>query len=296
MLTFRERQAVESILFPGARWIVHEQPEFPWHRDRAKAPTAALVESSQALALDLFATVERLRSRNAIIDGWVEALTLPLEGPWTIEPEFLVPTSLLGEPRSTQVDAVACGARGLALFECKFTEPEGGSCSQPRPIARGPHKGLCQCNGRYEYQENPASRVSSRCALTAKGVRYWDLIPGVLNVDAELDHRPCPFAGGRYQWMRNLVASSALAKQRGVLAAFVIVYAEGPFPMAEHIDGRDWAQFMGMVRGIVPLRAVSYQDLLAWARATAISDDRQVVESLQAWILGKIAKVAGADD
>ncbi len=271
----------------------HERPEFPWHRDRSNAVTASLARSSQSLAVDLFATIERLQSRNAIIDGWIEALGLPLKGPWAIEPEFLVPASLLGEPRSTQIDAVAKGAGGLALFECKFTESGGGCCSQPQPIAKGPNKGLHQCNGNYQYQENPVSHRAARCALTAKGVKYWDVIPEVLNVYAGLNHRPCPFAGGWYQWMRNLVASSALAKQAGVPAAFVVVYAEGPFPMATYVGGEDWALFMSKVSGSVPIRVVSYQALLVWAKAMAVPVDVQVIEGLQAWILGKIAQVAG---
>lgn len=293
MLTPGEAQAIDANLFAGARWIVRELPAFPWHRDDSKAVTASLARSSQALALDLFATVERLQSRNAIMDCWVTSLGLPLNGPWTIAPEVRVQRALLGEPRSTQVDAVATGVGGLALFECKFTEPGGGSCSQTRPIAKGPHKGVRQCNGNYERQQGSEHNASARCVLTSKGVKYWDLIPKVLNIDASVDHRPCPFAGSWYQWMRNLVASLALARQASMRAAVIVVYADGPFPVARHVHGEDWARFMGLVRGEVPLRVVSYQTLLTWAKSAAISADLQLVEDLQAWILAKISRVAG---
>jgi hypothetical protein len=39
----------------------------------------------------------------------------------------------LGEPRPTQVDAMAEGAHSVILFECKFTEAAGGACSQVEP-------------------------------------------------------------------------------------------------------------------------------------------------------------------
>jgi hypothetical protein len=99
------------------------------------------------------------------------------------------------------------GAGGMALFECKFTEPGGGACSQPRPLVQGPHKALRQCNGNYEYQENPVTQVSARCALTAKGVKYWDLISEVLNVQASVDHRVGPLCSIGYKSMRYLSQS-----------------------------------------------------------------------------------------
>ena len=293
MLTSSETKKVVLNLFPGAHWVVHETPKFPWHRDRSKAVTASLAHSSQALALDLFATIERSQSRNAIVDYWVESLGLPLKGPWTITPEFQVPASLLGEPRSTQVDAIATGAGGLVLFECKFTEPGGGSCSQTRSIAKGRHSGLHQCNGNYEEQHNPASpgSASARCVLSAKGVKYWNLIPDVLNIAAQEDHRPCPFAGSWYQWMRNLVSALALARQKDIPTAVVVVYADGSFPMAKHVDEKDWKEFASIVTGTVPLRTVSYQTLLAWAKAAALPADLRLVEDLEAWMLNKISSV-----
>jgi hypothetical protein len=41
----------------------------------------------------------------------------------------------------------------------------------------------------------------------------------------------------------------------------------------------------------VPLRAVSYQALLRLAKASAAVANGRNIEGLQAWILGKIAKV-----
>jgi hypothetical protein len=191
-LTSTEIQAIEANLFPLARHIVRGRPEFPWHRDRAGVVTASQAVSSQALAVEFFGTIDALNSRDVILGAWMADLSLPFAGPWRIDLELLVSRALLGEPRPTQVDAVAAGSNGLVLFECKFTEPDGGCCSQPIPIANGPHRGLRQCDVNFADQVNPGTGVRFPCALTGKGVRYWEGIPEVLEIDCGHEHRPCP--------------------------------------------------------------------------------------------------------
>lgn len=292
MLSPTEHAAVEENLFRGARWIVKAQPDFPWHRDRTKNVTAAYRHSSQALALDLFATIDRLASRDLILGRVAVEMGLSPSGPWSVTPEDLVPRSLLGEPRSTQVDAIARGSKSLLLFECKFTEQDGGGCSQPIPISQGSHKGMRQCTGRHETQINPVSSVSSRCALTAKGIKYWEHVPHVLAVDPEREG-PCPFKGGWYQWMRNLVAARAMAEAAGMSSAVVIVYAEGPFAMAKKIKATNWTDFTKLLTGDVPLRAVSYRTLFSWALDSGQSSDREILEDCRAWIDAKITLAGG---
>lgn len=292
MLTSEESRSIELNLFPSARWIVHERPDFPWHRDRARSVTACLPFSSQALALDFFGTVDRLRSRDAICGHIASHLGLSPDGPWSITPEEEVPRDLLGEPRRTQVDALARGNEAIILFECKFTEADGGACSQPSPITKGLHKGLRQCDGNYRPQVNPVSGRSARCALTSKGVRYWELMPHSLRVDPDTDHLPCPFAGGWYQWMRNLLAAAAMSNIAGARAAFVILYADGPFPMARKLRSPDWRRFEALVSGSVTLRTVSYQGILVWACEAAEDEDRDVLKECGAWMHRKLLAAA----
>jgi len=211
-LTESEIVAIERNLFPSAQAIVRNRPEFPWHRDRSGAVTASRVESSQALALDVFETIRGLDARDVIVAAWVNHLRLPLpvDGTWTVDIEHVVDRGLLGELRPTQLDALLRAPGALIVCECKFTEGDGGTCSQTGPISSGSHAGLAQCNGRYELQRNPVNDLRARCALTAKGIRYWATIPEVLGFNADLDHSPCPVAGGWYQWMRNLVVAREL--------------------------------------------------------------------------------------
>lgn len=284
---------VEANLFPHVRDLVRGDLQFPWHRDARKLVTASQVVSSQALAIDLFGTVRKLGSRDNILSAWTRHLGLDFAGPWAVELEALVPKALLGEPRSTQIDVLARGASGLIAFECKFTEPDGGACSQPKPIAKGSNAGKRQCDGRYVEQVNPINNVRSRCALTGKGIRYWSLVPEIMNVDPLQDYTPCPFAGGWYQWMRNLAAAAALGRAVGAPSAFVVVYADGPFPMAQKVKGPAWAALALAVAGrAVPLRAVSYQELLRLARQAASNDDAQTLDELTQWIERKLSLAA----
>lgn len=280
-------------MFPRARHLVREVPEFPWHRDQTGRVTTGRIESSQALAIDLFITIDALESRSSIVNAWMAALSLFCAERWSIEAEVSIPRGLLAEPKQSQIDVVARSAAGTVLIECKFTEPDGGGCSQRTVIRSGRRKGLIQCNGAYAEQVNPVNGVSARCALTGKGIRYWDFVPEVLAIDPNVDHRPCPFAGGWYQWMRNLVAARATSEESRMPAAFVIVYADGPFPMAKKVNSEEWQRLIENTSGrAIALRVVSYQQLLKWAVTAAKPAERSIVVDLTAWIDRKLTDAA----
>ena len=57
----------------------------------------------------------------------------------------------------------------------------------------GAYKGIIQCRGTYQNQRNPINNIWSPCALTGKQIKYWDVIPHVFQVSADVDHTPCPF-------------------------------------------------------------------------------------------------------
>jgi hypothetical protein len=111
---------------------VRERVGFPWHRG------AHSRQSSQAVAIDVFETVKRLPSRNQIVGAWAELFGLPvtLADNWTLTLEYRVPKALLGEPRESQIDVLAQSKSGILVFECKFTEADGGGCSQVHKLAK----------------------------------------------------------------------------------------------------------------------------------------------------------------
>jgi hypothetical protein len=292
-LSDKELAEIEANLFVTVRPLVRGRPSFPWHRDSAGRVTASQLRSSQALSVDFFGTIGTLASLDAILAAWTDHLTLPLGGPWTVDLEVPVPRDLLGETRPTQIDVLARGHTGLLLFECKFTEAGGGGCSQPIPISGGAHHGLRQCNGSYAEQVNPVNNKRARCALTGKGIKYWDFVRDVLDVDPELEHYPCPFAGGTFQWMRNLVAARALARHHQVSSAFVIVYADGPFPMARETKSNEWARLEALTKGrTIPFRTISFQRLHALASGSASPDDRRILSELLKWMDRKLSEAA----
>jgi hypothetical protein len=198
----------------------------------------------------------------------------------------------LGERRPTQVDVLLHDETSAVMLECKFTEAGGGPCSQPRPLASGGHQGVRQCDGNYHEQRNPVNGKTARCALSAKGIRYWEHIPAYFDLAADQNHEPCPFAGPAYQYMRNVLAAGEWAKRHGkVRAAFGLVYVAGEgFPMSVEVADPQsvWGQFTARLHPDSPVavKAVSYQALLQAWRQCLPGDE--VLADLAAWVEEKI--------
>jgi hypothetical protein len=162
------------------------------------------------------------------------------------------------------------------------------------------------CNGNYAASiHSPPSfppvvsgnPSSLRCALSGKGIQYWDIIPKVFHLDAEEDHLPCLFAGPAYQWMRNLVVAYKVARQKNKQPAVVIVYAESPgLPMAQKVRSKVWTQFARTVKqDQVPLHVRSYQEILTLAQKTTrhVSGDQTVWGELEEWVNRKMSRING---
>lgn len=280
------RARIEANLFPAAHAAIGPWDEFAWHRH------ADLRHSSQALAIDLFGTLMTSPSRDAVLDALCTNLDLEPGGPWSVELEWDAARKVLGERRPTQVDAVFMGARTLFCIEAKFSERDGGACSQPDKLQTGPFKGQPQCNGDYAMQTSPTAEEGkeNRCILTSKGIRYWEVIPQVMNISAGDDLSPCPFRGGWYQWMRNLVLCHQVARNRGLSPAVLVVYAEGThLGIAEKVKGPEWDTLTAAIRDdAIYFGAMSYQEVLRIPRSMESLADAQTWELLAGWIDGKI--------
>jgi hypothetical protein len=265
------KEQILANLFPGS-WPAAEPFEtFKWH------PGAHQKHSSQALAIDVFGTLKCSPERDAILNLIAGRLGLAESHEWEISLEWEDPQNVLHERRQSQIDAVAASAQNLIFFECKFTETDGGQCSQTTRLK--------QCNGNYERQINPRNQREARCVLSAKGIRYWEHIPEVFHLEADQDYRPCPFAGGWYQWMRNLVQCREVARQSGRKAGFVLVYAEAPgIAMAEKLKSTEWMKFTQSLRGTVPFQWLSYQQVVELGRG-------EEWQALREWVERKIEGV-----
>ncbi|WP_370007146.1 PGN_0703 family putative restriction endonuclease [Sinorhizobium fredii] len=275
--------AVRKNLFPASHAAISDWLTFPWHRDRTNRIQAHKAHSSQAIAIDVFGTLKMSTDRDRVLDAIARRVGVAAGGPWSISLEWTDTDRLLGEPRPTQVDALAVGSKAVLVIECKFTEP-GGKCSQTAASSSGKP----QCNGSYINQVNPSSGVRSRCTLAGKGIRYWEYIPKVFALDPVADYMPCPFAGDAYQWMRNAVLAAAIGEHRNLEAAAVAAFADHPsFPTARKAK-RDMidAGFGGQA-AITP---ISYQEIIDIARHVGL--DQELWTDLSAWVSQKIARAS----
>ena len=282
------RTRLEHNIFPAAHQACEPWEAFPWHVGRDGAIDTHVEHSSQALAIDVFGTIKTSPDRDTILDAIAQTIGLPTGGPWAITLEWVVRRSLLNEPSPTQVDVYAESPRSVILFECKFTEQDGGACSQT--VKRNDS---IPCNGKYVQQFNHRNDMTSRCALSGKGIQYWDIIPKVFHLDAEADYQPCPFAGPAYQWMRNLVVAYKVARQKNKQPAVILVYADSPdLPMPKKIKSQAWTEFTQTVRqDQVPLHVRSYQEMLALAQEASRhgSGEQGVWKELNEWVNRKIS-------
>ena len=277
-------QEIKENLFPAAWPSIPYWESFPWHEGRDKIPDTHKPHSSQAMALDVFGTLEAHPCRNQLITLMMETV-FKGQGPrsvcWTLGKEVEIHS--LREPRPTQLDALIEGEADVVAIESKFCERGAGTCSQPPR----------QCNGRYELQTNLDNGVTARCALSGKGIQYWDHIPRLFDLDSDQDYPgECHFRDGKYQYMRNFVAAESLAtladppKQ----SFFVLLYAAGDiFPMSQEVGSPSspWNLWRNLLRDDCRSRtaAISVQELAgAWARA--LPDDA-VLADLENWILTK---------
>ena len=292
------RDKIKRNLFPAAHSSVERWDEFRWHTDRGGECDTDKDNSSQALAIDVFGTLSQVKSRHHIFNEILRTLGFQSSGQWTVDLEWPVPNALLGEPRETQVDAVARNRDFLVFIECKFSESEAGRCSQPKPLAKGAHEGVRQCNGNYEYQVNPGSGKAAWCSLTGKGIKYWEHIPKLFGVSPAEVHRPCPFADSKYQWMRNVVACWAESKAQRLTPVFLVVYADAPgirqLPTARFLRSDAWESFKSWIRpNTVFVREVGYLDLLDAALGVA-GEDSAMLRALRNWVEAKVRRVAGS--
>lgn len=286
---------VAANLFPSARKAVEPWEAFRWHTDQwTKACDSWKRHSSQALAIDVFGTLKVCPQpeRDLILDGLAARFEVPAGGPWHVELEWSDPENAMVENRNhpTQVDAVAFGQRSVIFFECKFAERQLSGCSQVKPLDRGRHRGMVQCNGNFEPQVNPVYGVRASCALSGKGTRYWEMIPDLFGFSAGERIAPCPFAGPHFQWMRNLTVAKLVAKQRGLVGRVVVMYAQhAELPMAKYMRSDDWREFVGTVASPDRPLAVRTQDVVRWAGEASQSG---TWSSLATWVDAKVDAAA----
>ena len=290
----QELERLRLNIFPESWAGIEPAAGFARHRHCA-AP-----HSSQALAVDVFGWIRQLEPavRDAAVNAIAQRLGLEPDSGWQVELEWQDPDNLLnekqhGEPGRaggvTTVDVLARSKRYLLCIECKFTE--GPGCCSQLSESGGPR----QCSGEYRLQTNPRSGVEARCALSGKGIRYWEQIPGLFGFAAQADHVPCPFAGEWYQLMRNCALAVELGRREGRWPVFALLYARGAdqgFAAAQFVADpgtAGWGAFCGLIRReVLSAGAVDWEGLLAELCDSLPAVTRQTAKLLRHWVLLKI--------
>jgi hypothetical protein len=271
-------------IFPASRKAIENDTVFPWHKEAYK------INSSQALAIDLFGYIQVSENRDIVLNELSNKLNTPSESPWEVKLEWSDPKNLLNEDERypTQVDSILQNKKSLIFCECKFTEDNGGSCNQVKPFRSGPQKGLIQCNGRYKEQVNPYNAISSKCALSGKNIRYWEVIDDLFERSI-YGHKKCPFSGSWYQWMRNITICSEVALDQGLKPGFLLVFADdSEFSVAKKVRSQEWTEFLNHIKpGKIEVTAISYQRILKIITDLNLSD-HEIWLDLEQWVLSKI--------
>lgn len=292
----KTRKEIEKNIFNAAHAAIGDWESYPWHEYEHQI-TAGWPNSSQALSIDVFGTLKAFNNqeaRDAALNAVAVAVGMDQDHHWSIDLEWEDEQNHLCEDRRTQVDVKAQADKSLLMVECKFTEPDGGSCSQPKPISKGEHKGQQQCNGAYTQQRNPVNEKEGRCALAGKGIRYWELIPDFFNYDNAKDYEQCPFKGGWYQWMRNLVLSGEIAKAHNLRPKVVVVYVDSPsIPFKQKLEDGKWAEFLCSLKNETVINTLSYQQVLELGvkALRPFHAELEIWEALKRHVETKIARV-----
>jgi len=280
-----DRGPLEAAIFQHAHAAIQDWDGFAWHSGIEQP------YSSQGLAIDVLGTMKVHPQRNELVKCMLDLVfreVLSFSGSWKVSLEHEV--LALNEPRPTQLDALLESEEWIVTVESKFCEAGAGSCSQPKPLKKGRHKGQRQCNGRYEKQVNPVNKIGARCALTGKDILYWTFIPQVFTLEADSDLLgDCPFRDGRFQYMRNVVAAEALAaeRQRACGSLTLLLYVEGgTYPVSREVRDSTsaWNRMLALLRPEKReyVAALSYQAVLASWRS--LLPDDSILSSLEQWL------------
>lgn len=174
----------------------------------------------------------------------------------------------LGEwKRQTSLDGYVSGGYRIAI-ECKFTEPEVGTCSRPRLTPQDSNYESEFCNGTYSIQRER----KERCSLTEIGVLYWHYAPRLFKWENESDLNPCPL-NKNYQLVRNILAIGV--KPDGTVSLndghVILIYDERSPAFQENGDGLSaYNETKAALKEPTMLRKCSWQKIISRLRENNI--------------------------
>jgi hypothetical protein len=280
-----EKSVIEGIkrnIFDRSIDSIEDYQKFDWHKNGKNIDTNQ-ANSSQALAIDFWGCLKLSKYKNQLINKLFDKN----EKNWFINFEY-EDKSLLSEKKATQVDILIESENCVLVIESKFTEKEGGRCSQTNKDKNG----VYQCNGKYEKQTNPRNNnIESQCALTGKGIKYWEFIDELTYYKKNETYDPCPFKGGEYQWMRNICFAEAYAKKYNVDSESYLVYLDSEKCSVSNKvkKGTYLGKLKGMIKDEKAFAPRSYNELISKCISYLESDteEKNIWIDLEKWIINK---------
>ena len=255
-----DRFACKNVLIPPnrskAKHIRDAIPRNQWHR------WFRSLKSSQALTQGVFGAI-RAFDRFDLLQNVSAECGRPafFEDHRDSTLNFEHKVRCLEEPRPTSVDVWLSGPGKRVAIECKFTEPDFGTCSRTRLRPDNVIYSEQHCDGNYQVQR----QRRNRCTLTEIGVLYWKYLPDLFDWPADRDHVPCPF-GDVYQLARNALA--AVLTPDGKLDptgghTLVVYDARNPKFQGDGKAERQWRVLVDACRVPGLMRRLSWQRLMA---------------------------------
>lgn len=283
IIDIKKIENIKNNLFYRSINSIDDYYKFDWHNYKGVIDTDK-INSSQALAIDFWGCLKLSQFKNQLINMFFNKS----EDNWEIKFEY-TDKFLLSEKRPTQIDVIVESRACAIIIESKFTESDGGGCSQ---IDKN-EKGFYQCNGKYEEQINPVNNIKSKCALTGKGIKYWDYIDILTDFEKSKDFNPCPFKNGEYQWMRNICFAKAYAKNRKNECYLVYYRSEKCYISKKVDDGTYLGQLKGKIKNTKSFQPISYNEILENFISYLDFDvnEQQVWVELQKWMKNKEALI-----
>lgn len=246
-----------------------------------------VVWASQALCISVFGTIAECPNRGELMREILNAagVRVAAQGEPELHCEVRGRRDVLNEiggSNATCPDVLVEWPKLVLTIESKFTE-HLGPCGQInlRRSKRETRIEAKKCSGNHEIGSDLQTNAQAACRLEVaenegrRGYRsprrYWQVSAGLFRPEViEPPRSPCPFADGKYQLMRNLCFSAALAEQHSVKDgyAFVFAYAAGAKTAAE--SASDFEAFHEMLLpDVVPhVGSITYERIAGILRTS----------------------------
>jgi len=275
-------QSIKDNLFKRSIEAIDDYTKFDWHNYNGVIDTDK-INSSQALAIDFWGCLKLSPYKNKIINDIFNKNC----SNWKVIFEY-ANKALLSEITPTQIDVILESETFAIIIESKFSEANGGHCSQTKKTTYHPF----QCNGNYEEQVNPVNGINSKCTLTGKKILYWDYIDNLTTFNKKANYSPCPFRKEEFQWIRNICFADAYGKYRNIATeSYLVYYKSDKCPISRKVENQTYlGRLKGNIKNPKSFQPISYNDLLSIVISSLDSknsDEQQIWIELQEWMKKK---------